>query len=383
MAKVNTKYQKYIKLYLEKIIIFSLIVFFDLSIYAQDENIMRFSKKLNDNTNLFIDNSRNIWYTIEIKTDTLFPIEKNVFFVDNKTMQIISLGFDNQNPRGTMGSEIAEKYALQGHKKWELDYQRKTIGKKLKNKEEFFYNKAGKPFLIWWYENPKKWKGKERTIEVYLTNDSIDIENDDAIELNCTHQLYMNFVIHGNILNSLSIPVLENENLQNEIEKLKNIANSLNVYGNYIDLKILSERINNPNYIFRDSLNLIEIEIPSWLNICVSPHKTLFSASFPEKDNITNAVAIIWELKSNFESFTDFKNKLIAKDPDINSLKMINKEKNKEQYFYTKNNGWFHCQNIFIEGENVYCYINFVATTTTYTYNLKKFYELVDIVKIK
>jgi len=368
---------------MKKIIVLSLITLFDLSLYAQNDDVMQFSKKLNDNTYLFIDNSSRIWYTIEIKTDTLFSIGKNVFFADNKTMQIISLGFDNQNQRGTMGSEKSEKYALQGHKKWELDYQRKTIGKRLKNKEEFFYNETGKPFLVWWYENPKKWKGKERVIEINLTNDSIDFENEDAIELNCTHQLYMNFVIHGNNLVSISIPVLENEKLQNEIEKMKNIAKSLNVFGNYIDLKILSERINNSNYTFRDSLNLIEIEIPSWLNICVSPHKTLFSASFPEKDNIINGVAIIWELKSNFESFADFKSKLIAKDTDANSLKMINKEKNKEQYFYTKNNGWFHGQNVFIEGENVYYYINFVATTTTYTYNLTRFYELVDKIKIR
>ena len=175
MLKIITKYQKYRKLYLKKIIILSLTVFFDLNLYAQNENVMQFSKKLNDDTYLFIDNSSRIWYTIEIKTDTLFPVEKNVFFADNKTMQIVSLGFNNQNPRGTMGSENAEKYVLQGHKKWELDFQRKTIGKRLKNKEEFFYNEAGKPFLIWWYENPKKWKGKERVIEVYLTNDSIDI----------------------------------------------------------------------------------------------------------------------------------------------------------------------------------------------------------------
>jgi hypothetical protein len=181
----------------------------------------------------------------------------------------------------------------------------------------------------------------------------------------------------------VSIPVLENEKLQDEIEKLKEIANSLNVYGGQIDLKILSERINNQNYIFKDSLNLIEIEVPSWLNVLVSPYSTLFSASFPEKDNITNAVAIIWELKSNSDSFGDFKSKLIAKGTDKNSLKMLIKEQNREQYFYTKNNGWFHGQNIFIEGENVNYYINFVATETTYSYNLERFYELINKIKTK
>jgi len=369
---------------MKKLIIFAVTVFISLSLQAQNNDVIRLSKKLDNNTYLFIDNSNINWYTIEIKTDTLFHIENNTYFADNKPMQIISLGFDNKNPRGTMGNEKAEIFALQSHKKWEYDFQRKSSGKKLKSNEELFYNKSGKPFLIWWFENPKKWKGKERIIEIYLTNDSINIgEYEDAIELNITHQLYLNFSIHGNNLVSISIPVLENEKLQDEIERLKNIANSLNVYGGTIDLKILSERIENPNYILRDSLNLIEIEVPSWLNICTSPYATLFSASFPEKDNITNAVAIIWELKSNSDSFDDFKSKLNAKNIDANSLKILNKEKSKEQYFYTRNYGWFYCQNIFLEGEDVYLYINFTATTTTYTFNLERFYELVDKIKIK
>ena len=367
---------------MKRLIIIILFVLINTSLRAQDSEAIRLSTKLDNNTYLFIDNSNRNWYTLEIKTDTLFPVENNIYFADNKTIQIISLGFNNKNPRGTMGNEKAEKAALQSHKKWELDFQRKSYGKKLKNNEEFFHNKSGKPFLIWWFENPKKWKGNEHSVEIYLKND-INIEDEDAIELNATHQLYLNFSIHGNNLVSISIPVLENEKLQDEIEKLKNIANSLNIYGSHIDLKILSERIDNPNYIFKDSLNLIEIEVPAWLNILASPYTTLFSASFPEKDNITNAVAIIWVLKSNSDSFDDFKSKLIAKDTDKNSLKVLTKEKNKEQYFFTKNNGWFHGQNIFIEGENVYLYINFIATETTYTYNLERLYELVDKIKIK
>jgi len=354
-----------------------------LNIQAQDNAYMLLSKKVDANTYLFINNSDRNWYTIELKTDTLFVVKDNLYFVNDKTMQIISLAFDNQRPTGTRGNMKAEKQALQGHRKWAFDYQKKQIGKKVKSKEAFFYNKAGKPFLIWWYESPKEQKEKGHDLEVVVEKFNSETPDSSFVELKSTHQLFLDFITHGDNCVSISVPVLENENLQNEINKLKSMAESLNVYGGDIDLGILSERIENPDYIFRDSQNLIEIEIPSWLNVCKSPYKRVFSASFPEKDNITNAVAVMWELKSDSVTFNDFKNSLIAKDIDENSMKVLSREESKERYFFTKRNGWFHGQNVFIEGEDVYCYINFIATETTYNYNLERFYELVDKIKIE
>ncbi len=366
------------------IIIFILLASINLTAQQKGE-VYQYSLKL-DSSYLFIDNTNRNWYTLELETDTLFTIEGNIFFFNNKTLQIGSIQFDNGKSVGVMGSIKAEEYALSSHKKWELEYQKTLFHKKLKNGEEFYYGENGKPFLIWWFETPKNSKVPEREIETNINNSqNQNFTDTTAIELNATHQLFLDFIVHGNTSVTLSLPVLENETLANEINRLKKIANTLNVYGSYIDLKILSDRLKDKErkIVLRDSLDLIEVEIPSWLNVCRSPYKEVISISFPEKENITNGVAIICESKSDSVTFDSFKSKYLAKGVDANSLRLLNKEKNKEQYFFTKKDAWFYGQNIFLEGEKSYCYINFIATKTTYDFNLERLYKLVEGIKIK
>ncbi len=96
----------------------------------------------------------------------------------------------------------------------------------------------GKPFLIWWFETPKNNKVPNREIETNINNSqNHNFSDTTEIELNATHQLFLDFILHGNTSVILSMPVLQNETLVNEINNLKKIANTLNVYGSYIDLK--------------------------------------------------------------------------------------------------------------------------------------------------
>ena len=372
---------------MKKKIFLMVIILLNLSLHAQENEIIRYYLRLDSNTYIFIDNSLNNWFTIELKTDTLFKLENetynDIFFADHKTIQIISLQFDNSNFQ-IMGNQTNEIMSLWGHKKWEFEYQKKSREKKIKSKGKIFYNKNGKPFLIWWIENPKgEWKGATIYTQEHIYTDNIDEEGKTSTIRKCTHQLFLYFIVNGKINVSITVPVLEDENLQNEISKLKNIANSLNVYGNYIDPEFFFARLDNPNYVFKDSLNLIEIEVPSWLNITSTWRDNFLLCTFPEKENIINSAGIVWEPKSNYESFEDFKQKFITKEADINSMRLISKEKNKEQYFLTQKNGWFYVQNVFIEGENTYCFVNFYATETTYSFNLQRFYDLIEKIKIK
>ena len=366
------------------IIIVFLVAAINLTAQEQKE-IYQYSLKL-DSSYLFVDNSNRNWYTLELETDTFFPIKGNIFFFKNKTIQIGSMQFDNGNSVGVMGSIKAEEYALRGHKKWELDYQKKSLRKKLKTGEELYYGQNGKPFLIWWFETPKKNKVPNREIKTNINNSqNHNFSDTTEIELNATHQLFLDFILHGNTSVILSMPVLQNETLVNEINNLKKIANTLNVYGSYIDLKILRDKLKDKEnkIVLRDSLDLMEVEIPSCLNVCKSPYKNVISLSFPEKENITNGVAIICEKKSDSVTFDSFIHKYLAKGVDVNSLKLIGKGTNKEQYFFTKKDGWFYGQNIFLEGEKSYCYINFIATKTTYDFNIERLYKLVEGIKIK
>jgi hypothetical protein len=349
----------------------------------QNKEIFQYYLKL-DSSYLFIDNSNRNWYTLNLKTDTLFSIEGNIYFYNNKTIQIGSIQFNNGKPEGVMGSSKAEEYALRGHKKWELDYQKKTLRRNLKNGEELFYNVNGKPFLIWWFVTPSKSKAPEREIEVRTNRIEQDTKDTLAIELNATNQLFLDFVIHGNTQVSISTPVLENETLADEIIKLKKIANTLNVYGSYIDLKILSKRLkSNETIVLSDSLNLINIEIPNWINLIQSPYKNTFVTSLPEKDNITNAILIYWQYKTDSTDFQDFINKRQSAKSDRENIKEIENDDRIERYFYTQNNSWFQCQDIYMEGESVFCFVNFIATSSTYNYNLKRLNEFIDKIKLK
>jgi len=379
---------------MKKLIIIVLILLIGVQLFAQESKIMRYSTRLDSTTFLFIDNSDRNWFTIEIKTDTLVQIQNDLFYAANKTIQIISTQFGIQLVNGEyvniVGNQNAEKRILRAHKKWELDYQKKGFGR-LKNKGEFFYGKENKPFSIWWIENPKNWEGGTTSFGTTIQYEEIDLDTEDPSQFihtqeswKCTHQVWLDFMIHGKTCVSISIPVLDTENLQTEFEKLKQIALSLNVYGNYIDPKGLFERIDNPNYIFKDSLNLIEFEIPKWLNITLNTTKVkdMICGTFPEKDNITNAAVILWRAKSDSLAFFKSKNHFLG-NVDKGSLTVIRKEENKEQYFFTRENGWFHCQVVYIEGENAYCMITFTATESTYQYNLKRFYDLIDKIKVK
>jgi len=367
---------------MKKLIIFATTILISLNLHAQNDEVFQLFTKLDDSTYLFIDNSESTWYTIEIKTDTFFSIENGMYFANNKPIQFLSLGFNSSLPRGTRGNPRAEKNVLQDYKRIELAHHRQVIGRRLRSGEELFYSQSGKPFLIWWYENPRqrtrRERQRERSIEFYTDTSQMDFEDREYIELNATHQLFLTFNIHGNSLIAISIPVLENERLQDEIQKLKNMANSLNVYGGPIDLPTFFKRLENPNYVFRDDSNLIEIELPSWLNVVVSPHWNIFSASFPERHNLTNAVGIRWYLKSNFENLDDFFNSFEPHNPDENSLKLLKREKNEIRSFHTTQNGWRRTLRIFIEGEKAFYFIVFTGTETTYDFNLPKFYELME-----
>jgi hypothetical protein len=336
-----------------------------------------------DSTYLLIDNSLRSWFTLELKTDTLFQIDSILFFYANRTLQLNSLPFNNGKPEGVMGSATAELNVLREHKKWELDYQKKTLKSTLQNGEEKFYNKNGKQFLIWWFANPAKSKIPERTIDVYTSKFPTNSNGKPVYELNVTHMLFLDFIVQGNTIVTVCIPVFESEKLEDEINSIKTIANTLNVYGYFIDLETLFSRLdNNKNYVFRDSLSLIEVELPSWLNVIKSPFDKSIMATFPEKDNIINSVGIVWRYKTDTTRFNNF-SKNIQNKSSRDYLKVLCDSVNIKREFFTKDNSRFYCQNIYMQSEKLDCFINFTATPTTYEFNIGRLNELITKIKLK
>lgn len=256
------------------------------------------------------------------------------------------------------------------------------IKTKLKSGEEFYY-RDDKPFLIWWQKNPPETNNNES----YLKEKEYDIETGTFVDvktLNVTHMLCLNFSIYGKKNVALTIPVFEDENLKDEIEKLKVVANSLRIYGGIIDMDVLLDiKKSKEKYILKDSLNFLEFEVPNWLNVVEPPYKNTFSVTFPERHEVVNAMTIRWEYKSDSLSFNDFVNHNKIKHEDRPNYRLIEKNDSTLKYFYTSENGWFYKQDVYLKGDNIYCFINFTATENTYDYNIHRFEDIIKKIKLK
>ena len=337
-----------------------------------------------DSVVVFINNSPRNWYTLNFETDTIVHVDYNMLFFNGKPLQIISIQFDNGKPFGVKGSKASEEYVLKSHKKWELDHHRKILGKRrLRNDELLFQNENGKPFLAWWFELPKNEKIPTKEIVINTSESLIDDDLPELV-LNASHQLFLGFVVHGNTHVSLSLPVLENEQLEEEIKKLKRLANTLNVFGSEIDLEVLLWRLKNQRpYVFRDSLNLVSISLPEWFNVVKSPFgKNYIAGTCPEKDNIYNSIGLaISYCSENFERSNFFDREKELKNPRRDFIKILTDEDYEWRYFYTSNEGYFHSENVYIKTDELYFFVNFTATETTYEFNKNRFEEFLKLLR--
>jgi len=340
-----------------------------------------------DSTYVMVGNGKGHWFTLEFKADTVFQIEDNQIIYDNrKLLQINVNSFSDILPNQKKSLTIPK--ALQAYKKWELDYQKKMLKTKLKNGEEFYYRDK-KPFLIWWYKNPPDTEND--FYDFYEKDYQYDPETNALVEiqpltLNVTHMLCLNFSILAEKNVSFTIPVFEDEDLKEEIEKLKRVANSLRVFGSGIpDIDVLmNTKRSKEKYVLRDNLNFLELEVPDWLNVFKPIRDNMFWGSYPEWNEVVNAMSMFWEYKSDSLSFNDFLNKgnSFPKERRPN-YRLIEENDSILRYFFTSDNGWFHQQNVYIKGDNIYCIINFTATKNTYDYNIGRFEEIIKKIKLK
>jgi hypothetical protein len=323
-----------------------------------------------DSSFLIVDDTPGCWYTFELKADTMGLIDDNVYYFDHKIIQIGAMRFDNGRILGTMESRPAEVRALSAHQEWELKHQVSSFQSKLQYNQKFYVNKKGKPFLIWWYKIPES-KTPFREIKS---------KTQSTPELKATYQLYLDCITQSNTCVSISIPVLENEDLIKEFYKMTIIANTFNSYSGSIDLDILYERIKNGNpYVFRDAMGPFEIELPDWFNVSKSEPGCLKGA-FPEKDNILDAALVRWEYKndsSDFQKFTSKHGNDVSKAEKHNYQCLLNNEQIRREFF-TSRDPFFYYEYIFINSKDLYCFIQFYSTRFTYKYNLSRLDELIS-----
>ena len=352
-----------------------------VNLIAQSDNLTyRYFFKV-DGTYLMVDDSKDNWYTLEFKADTLSQNEDNNIIYDNKKLlQVNVIPFSKILPNQKKSITIPK--VLQAYKKWELDYQQKLLKTKLKSGEEFYY-RDNKPFLIWWQLNPPETKNNTSEYnEKKYENETGTFM--DVKTVNVTHMLCLNFSIYGNKNVAITIPVFEDENLKDEVEKLKEVANSLRVYGGNIDMDVLVDiKKSKKKYVLRDSLNFLELEVPDWANVIKPIYYNMFAATFPEYHEVVNAMIMRWEFKSDSLTFNDFIYRSKSPHEMRPNYSLIEKNDSTNKYFYTSDNSRFYQQNVYLKGDNIYCLINFTATKNTYDYNLDRFEEIIKKIKLK
>jgi hypothetical protein len=354
---------------------------FYVNLFAQsDSKTYRYFFKV-DSTFIMVDDSKDNWFTLEFEADTLFQNEDNMIVYDNKKLlQINVIPFSEILPNQKKSITIPK--VLQAYKKWELDYQQKILKTKLKSGEKFYY-RDNKPFLIWWHKNPPE----TNKSPLEYNNKEYDIETGTFVDvktLNVTHMLCLNFSIYGNKNVAFTIPVFEDEDLEEEVKKMEDIANSLRVYGGNIDMDVLVDiKRSKEKYVLRDSLNFLELEVPDWLNVIKLKYDNMFGATFPEKREVVNAMIIRWEYKSDSLTFNDFLDRGKLPHKDRPNYRLIEESDSVLRYFFTSDNDWFYHQTVYLKGENVYCFINFAATRNTYDYNIGRFEEIIKKIKLK
>ncbi len=381
---------------MNKMKLFNVIIFLLIKISIanaqEEENALRYIL-IKDNTSLFVNNEKRNRYTIEFQSDTLVDIGQNSYFYNDREIEINSVKFNNGKITNVMGSPESEISAMKWHQRVEKKFQEKKFKAKVKVKEELYYNTNHKPFLIWYYE-PNKIKSSAKLLEVEygksqtseLEEESYEDDSTLAKSDEISHHLFLEFVVHGNTCVYISTYLLENDDLAKEIANLKKIANSLVVFGGDIDLDILNLRSkNNGKFIYQDSLENISLEIPGNINVLKNPfnRKDALILSFPEKNNIVNTASIIWIEKAKAGNFEQFINKGQKVKRKLSNLKELPKEGNLARYSIINKGSFYTKQDIYIEGEKNYYYINFTATLNTYDFNIGRFQELLSKLKLK
>jgi hypothetical protein len=357
---------KYLKFLLLAITLF----IFNNILARSEEQGYSFFLKL-DSTVLYINNEKNNYFTLEFPADTVFSIEEKIITIGDNITQFNVIPFSEIMPNQKKSISISK--VLEGYKKWEFDYQKKfQYG--IKSQQQWYF-KEDKPFLIWWFKQNKSFD-----INDFLAKK----KNTDylAKTIYVTHSLCMNFSIYAQKNVAITMSVTEEQNLDDKIEYLKKVANTLRIYGGPVNIDFLMNK-ETEKYVLRDSLNLLEMKIPEYLNVIQPRYYNMFTASFPEKKEVVNAMSIIWEYKTDSLSFEDFINREKKLSKEKTNYKLIEKNDSTYRYFFTSENDWFHSQNVYLKGENIYCFLNFTATKNTYNYNIEKFEDILNSIKLK
>lgn len=344
-----------------------------LFLYSQEENGILFFKL--DKKVVYVDNSPATHFTMTIPGDSIQEIETpNSFLINNKVIQVLKRGYDSKDYNNKQPTS-KEVELLKKAMKFEVDYfEDEIFNKELEVQEDIFLNASGKRFHLWWFKIPH--------IEIKGEPNSTKTE----------YTYYLNWVANDYI-SVMSSYSLEGEDFNDKIKEIKDIANSINVFGAPIDIegtyqKMKTEQEGKTLEFVNPDKNFT-IDIPKWANIVKTNLDTDWAITFPDIDNVKNVALVTWNSKEEFDSLEKFNEHFILNlkmgDKIGNATVLLKKELKpldncngvayKIQLMLGKT--IYDCQYVTFETKSHYILTKFVATPETYDKNISKFEELV------
>lgn len=319
-----------------------------------------------ENAHHYINNE--IYYTMKFAGNEVTYLEGGSFKIQDHIIRLIETDYDTSLYHNGKSIE-GEKKVLEIFKDEQLAYLQEMSKDKVKVKEDYFFNKEGKLFYLFSADIP---------------SDKVNLEEDYLKKM---HVLC--FVVNDK-LSTISFPLFKSENEDEKTAYIKAITESVDIFPSKISIDFLRRRVLNT-----DDEDLVEnyenahfkFTVPDYLNVIKSNDKNMWTASFPDVNNVKNAVVIRIIEKEKYESFEAFNKevlpqgkigdeddrmKLLLKE-ELKNVGQINGKSLRFQYMPNGTMRLYHAKKVTFETKTHYGFIFFNATTETYVTNINRF----------
>ncbi|WP_298514257.1 hypothetical protein [uncultured Kordia sp.] len=318
------------------------------------------------------------FYTMKFLGKNVDYLENGAFKIQDHIITLIETEYDTSIYNNSKGIE-EQKQVLQAYKDVELKYFEEFSEQKLKVEEKFFNNKDGKLFYLFSIDIPLD---KVKTDEDYLTRMNI-----------------LCFVVNDK-LSTISFPLFNSEDEAEKAAYIKALTESVAIYPSNIDIDFLRRRVlntENEDLVVDFESGDFSFVVPDYLNVIRSNDKTLWTASFPDVNNIKNAVVIRTIKKEKYDSFEAFNKEVLPQGKlgdDDGRMTLLLKEELENigdfnggsmrfQYMPSGTMRTYLAKKVTFETKTHYGLVMFNATPDTYKGNITRFDEFLKTFKIQ
>jgi hypothetical protein len=319
-----------------------------------------------ENAQHYINNE--IYYTMKFAGNDVTYLEDGSFKIQDHIIRLIESDYDTSLYHNGKSIE-AEKKVLEAFKDEQIGHLQKMTKDKVKVKEDYFSNKEGKLFYLF---------------SANIPSDKVNLEEDYLKKMNI-----LCFVVNDK-LSTISFPLFKSENEDEKTTYIKAIAESVDIFPSKMSIDFLKRRVLNT-----DDEDLVEnyenahfkFTVPDYLNVLKSNDKNMWAASFPDVNNVKNAVVIRIIKKEEYDSFEAFNKevlpqgklgdqddrmKLLLKE-ELENVGQINGKSLRFQYMPKGTVRLYHAKKVTFQTKSHYGLVFFNATAATYAGNIDRF----------